>query len=274
MQGAASRVREVGGAAADAARGARPRLRSPRRAPARGGAGQPRPRTRHAGGGDPRRRAGADGDGRRVRRRGAARRWRCTSPTSRWRFTSRPARRSPTACARGWWACSSSASASASTRRARWCCTPPSCRPPPRTTSPACNSSRCRCAAPRACSPCCPSALSARTRARALLLRELAAHLGLVLDNARLAQRLRELSMVDGLTRLLNRRTVHQRLGEEWERARRYGGALSVLLCRPRPLQAGQRHLRPPRRRRRARRGGRRAAPAGAHRRRHRPLRR
>ena len=64
-----------------------------------------------------------------------------------------------------------------------------------------------------------------------LLLRELSGHLGLVLDNARLAQRLRELSMIDGLTRLLNRRTVHQRLGEEWERARRYGGSLSVLLA-------------------------------------------
>ena len=64
-----------------------------------------------------------------------------------------------------------------------------------------------------------------------LLLRELSGHLGLVLDNARLAQRLRELSMIDGLTRLLNRRTIHQRLGEEWERARRYGGSLSVLLC-------------------------------------------
>jgi two-component system cell cycle response regulator len=64
-----------------------------------------------------------------------------------------------------------------------------------------------------------------------LLLRELAGPLGLVLDNARLAQRLRELSMIDGLTHLLNRRTIHQRLGEEWERARRYGGSLSVLLA-------------------------------------------
>ena len=64
-----------------------------------------------------------------------------------------------------------------------------------------------------------------------MLLRELRGQLGLVLDNARLSQRLRELSMIDGLTRLLNRRTVHQRLGEEWERARRYGGTLSVLLA-------------------------------------------
>jgi two-component system cell cycle response regulator len=63
------------------------------------------------------------------------------------------------------------------------------------------------------------------------LLQELCGHLGLVLDNARLAQRLRELSMVDGLTRLLNRRTVHQRLNEELERARRYGAPLAIALC-------------------------------------------
>jgi diguanylate cyclase (GGDEF)-like protein len=63
------------------------------------------------------------------------------------------------------------------------------------------------------------------------LLQELCGHLGLVLDNARLAQRLRELSMVDGLTRLLNRRTVHQRLMEELERARRYGMPLAIALC-------------------------------------------
>jgi two-component system cell cycle response regulator len=63
------------------------------------------------------------------------------------------------------------------------------------------------------------------------LLSALSGHLAVVLDNARLAQRLRELSMIDGLTRLLNRRTVHQRLAEEWERARRYGSTLSILLC-------------------------------------------
>jgi diguanylate cyclase (GGDEF)-like protein len=63
------------------------------------------------------------------------------------------------------------------------------------------------------------------------LLGELCGHFGLVLDNARLAQRLRELSMVDGLTRLLNRRTIHQRLSEELERARRYGMPLAIALC-------------------------------------------
>ena len=64
-----------------------------------------------------------------------------------------------------------------------------------------------------------------------MLLAELTGHLALVLDNARLAQRLRELSMIDGLTRLLNRRTVNQRLTEEVERARRYALPLSIVLC-------------------------------------------
>jgi two-component system, cell cycle response regulator len=63
------------------------------------------------------------------------------------------------------------------------------------------------------------------------LLAELTGHLALVLDNARLAQRLRELSMIDGLTRLLNRRTIHHRLCEELERARRYRLPFSVVLC-------------------------------------------
>ncbi|MDX1632734.1 MAG: diguanylate cyclase [Thermoanaerobaculia bacterium] len=63
------------------------------------------------------------------------------------------------------------------------------------------------------------------------LLEALVPHLALVLDNARLAQRLRELSMIDGLTKLLNRRTVTQRLQEELSRAVRYEHALSVVLC-------------------------------------------
>jgi diguanylate cyclase (GGDEF)-like protein len=63
------------------------------------------------------------------------------------------------------------------------------------------------------------------------LLEALKSQLTLVLDNARLEQRLRELSMMDGLTRLLNRRTVHRRLVEELERARRYDQPLSLMLC-------------------------------------------
>ncbi len=56
-------------------------------------------------------------------------------------------------------------------------------------------------------------------------------HLALVLDNARLAQRLRELSTIDGLTKQLNRGTILQRLAEELERAFRYGHPMAVILC-------------------------------------------
>ena len=56
-------------------------------------------------------------------------------------------------------------------------------------------------------------------------------HLALVLDNARLSQRLQELSTLDGLTRQLNHRTIYARLTEELERARRYHYPLSVVLC-------------------------------------------
>ena len=63
------------------------------------------------------------------------------------------------------------------------------------------------------------------------LLERVRHQLALVLDNARLAERLRDLSMRDGLTRLLNRRTIHQRLCEEVRRARRYAHPLSVALC-------------------------------------------
>lgn len=55
--------------------------------------------------------------------------------------------------------------------------------------------------------------------------------LGVVLENALLAERLRELSVLDGLTRLLNRRAIFERLTEEIERARRYRMPLSVVLC-------------------------------------------
>lgn len=63
------------------------------------------------------------------------------------------------------------------------------------------------------------------------LLEALASHLALVLDNARLSQRLHELSMLDGLTRQLNHRTIYSRLTEELERARRYRYPLSIVLC-------------------------------------------
>jgi len=59
----------------------------------------------------------------------------------------------------------------------------------------------------------------------------LTGHLALVLDNARLSQRLRELSTFDGLTWQLNHRVIYDRLTEELERARRYRYPLSVVLC-------------------------------------------
>ena len=59
----------------------------------------------------------------------------------------------------------------------------------------------------------------------------LAGHLTLVLDNARLSDRLRELSTLDGLTRQLNHRSIYERLTEELDRAKRYKYPLSVILC-------------------------------------------
>jgi two-component system cell cycle response regulator len=63
------------------------------------------------------------------------------------------------------------------------------------------------------------------------LLDDLLRPLTLVLDNARLSQRLHELSALDGLTCQLNHRAIYERLTEELERARRYKYPLSVVLC-------------------------------------------
>jgi two-component system cell cycle response regulator len=63
------------------------------------------------------------------------------------------------------------------------------------------------------------------------LIEGLTGHLALVLDNARLSQRLHELSTLDGLTRQLNHRVIYDRLTEELDRARRYKSPLSVILC-------------------------------------------
>ncbi len=63
------------------------------------------------------------------------------------------------------------------------------------------------------------------------LIEALLGHLALVLDNARLSQRLHELSTLDGLTRQLNHRVIYDRLTEELDRARRYKYPLSVVLC-------------------------------------------
>jgi two-component system, cell cycle response regulator len=73
-----------------------------------------------------------------------------------------------------------------------------------------------------------PHEFAASTRA---LAGALTSHLAMVLDNARLSQRLHELSTLDGLTRQLNHRVIYDRLTEELERARRYRLPLSVVLC-------------------------------------------
>ncbi len=59
----------------------------------------------------------------------------------------------------------------------------------------------------------------------------LAPHAGLALDNARLGQRLQELSTKDGLTRALNHRAILEHLGHEVQRADRHGAALAVIMC-------------------------------------------
>jgi len=53
----------------------------------------------------------------------------------------------------------------------------------------------------------------------------------LLADNARLTQRLHELSSYDGLTRLLNHRAVYERLEGELSRARRFGHSLAVVIA-------------------------------------------
>lgn len=63
------------------------------------------------------------------------------------------------------------------------------------------------------------------------LIQDLTTHAGLVLDNARLGQRLQELSTLDGLTRLLNHRAIHEVLGHELERADRHGRNVAVIIC-------------------------------------------
>ena len=62
------------------------------------------------------------------------------------------------------------------------------------------------------------------------ILADLAPHAGLVLDNARLGQRLQELSTHDGLTRALNHRAIQERLTQEIERAGRYSRTVTVVI--------------------------------------------
>lgn len=57
------------------------------------------------------------------------------------------------------------------------------------------------------------------------------AHVAVVLDNARLALRLRELSTLDGLTRVLNHHAIHNRLADEISRVHRHRTPLAVVIC-------------------------------------------
>ncbi len=59
----------------------------------------------------------------------------------------------------------------------------------------------------------------------------LADQISIALDNARMHQRIQELSITDGLTGLYNRRFLNTRLEQEWARARRQRLPLSILLC-------------------------------------------
>lgn len=58
----------------------------------------------------------------------------------------------------------------------------------------------------------------------------LADQISIALDNARMHQRIQELSITDGLTGLYNRRFLNTRLEQEWSRARRQNLPLTVLL--------------------------------------------
>jgi two-component system, cell cycle response regulator len=63
------------------------------------------------------------------------------------------------------------------------------------------------------------------------ILEVLASHLAVSLSNARMLRRLEELATLDGLTGLLNRRTLLEVAGQKLRAAARFGKSLSVLVC-------------------------------------------
>ncbi len=87
----------------------------------------------------------------------------------------------------------------------------------------------------------------------------LATNAGTALANIKDHQEVERLSVTDPLTGVNNFRHLSTMLAREMERATRFGHPLGRADARHRPLQAGQRHLRP----RRGRRGAARAGPAG-----------
>ncbi len=82
------------------------------------------------------------------------------------------------------------------------------------------------------------------------LLESLVVLASLAFENARLYREAEELAVTDGLTRLMLRRPLMERLDLELKRAGEQGQPMSAGDAGHRPLQAGQRHLWPPRRRR------------------------
>ena len=81
------------------------------------------------------------------------------------------------------------------------------------------------------------------------LARTMANEAAMALENARLYEEARKLADRDPLTGFYNHRFLHERLGEEVVRAQRGRRAAERADARPRRLQAGQRHVRPPVRR-------------------------
>jgi len=73
--------------------------------------------------------------------------------------------------------------------------------------------------------PCEPDLFEKETRT---ILEKAAPQVSLVLENAVLSERLWKLSTLDGLTGLLNHRSIRQRLFEEFDRAQRYQIPLTV----------------------------------------------
>jgi two-component system, cell cycle response regulator len=63
------------------------------------------------------------------------------------------------------------------------------------------------------------------------MLEVLASHLAVSLSNARMLRRLEELATLDGLTGLLNKRTLLEVAAQKLRAATRFGKSLSVLIC-------------------------------------------
>jgi diguanylate cyclase (GGDEF)-like protein len=63
------------------------------------------------------------------------------------------------------------------------------------------------------------------------MLEVLASHLAVSLSNARMLRRLEELATLDGLTGLLNKRTLLEVASQKLRAATRFGKSLSVLIC-------------------------------------------